>query len=47
MTLFGAIGTLYAHESYTLRFRFSEDYPMEAPEACRACHSCKAYRRWR
>jgi ubiquitin-conjugating enzyme E2 W len=30
--LTGAPGTLYDGESYQLRFRFPDDYPMEAPE---------------
>lgn len=28
----GAPGTLYAGEQYTLRVRFTEDYPMDSPE---------------
>ncbi len=28
----GAPGTLYDGESYTLRIRFNEDYPMDSPE---------------
>eukprot|EP01036_Dinobryon_divergens_P027272 gene27272-36011_t len=28
----GAAGTLYAGENYTLRIRFTEDYPMDSPE---------------
>lgn len=30
--LVGAPGTLYEGEEYILRFRFGDDYPMEAPE---------------
>lgn len=30
--LVGAPGTLYSGETYRLRFRFSNEYPMEAPE---------------
>lgn len=28
----GAAGTLYAGETYTLRIRFTSDYPMDSPE---------------
>lgn len=32
MSLVGAAESIYSEECYTLRFRFTEDYPMEAPE---------------
>jgi len=28
----GAAGSLYAGESYTLRIKFTDDYPMDSPE---------------
>lgn len=32
VTLVGAPGTIYEGEQYKLCFRFTKDYPMEAPE---------------
>ena len=32
MSFTGAAGTLYEGEKYTLRIRFTEDYPMDSPE---------------
>mmetsp|Transcript_16261 Transcript_16261/g.23704 ORF Transcript_16261/g.23704 Transcript_16261/m.23704 type:complete len:167 (-) Transcript_16261:190-690(-) len=32
ITFTGAAGTLYAGETYTLRVRFTPDYPMDSPE---------------
>jgi ubiquitin-protein ligase len=28
----GAVGTLYEGEKFTLKIRFTEDYPMDSPE---------------